>query len=106
MKKSLQIWLWIVLVVNTITLFGIIKLAIQAPILFINVGGGLLIIAGTVTLLFIKKRIGFFIICTGAVIAFIANMVEGANVVIALLSMIIMPLIVFLLMKSEWEQFE
>lgn len=105
MTTGLKVWLWIVLVLNAISAVISLIAALISPVLWISVIAGILIIVGAIMLLQTKK-IGFYLICGAAVVGLIVNVINGRNIFMALISAVVMPLIIYLLMKNTWNQFE
>lgn len=113
MNSGLKGWLWFVLVVNAISaisnlgLYAIASL-IKGGVLLITLCliSSALIIAGTAILLFTRKKLGFYLMCACALINLILNIVMGNNLVIAIISAVLCPLITFLLMRKEWDAFQ
>lgn len=104
MSTGLKVWLWIVLIANAIT--GVLSMiaAVLAPVLWISVIMNAVIIAGAIMLLRMK-RIGFFIICGAAAVSFIINVIGQQNIIVSLISAVVMPLIIYLLMRKDWDNF-
>lgn len=106
MTKGLKIWLWIVLVCNALSVVGGVITALAIPLGWLTVIASALIVAGCAILLFQTKKLGFYIVCGGAVVSFVTNVILGTNIIIAIISAIVLPLIIFLLMKNTWNDFQ
>jgi len=104
MTTGLKIWLWLVFVVNAISAVISIIAALVLPMLWVTVIATILVIVGAVMLLQTKKT-GFYLICGASVIALIINVVSGQNIVSSLISAVLMPLIIYLLMRKTWNEF-
>lgn len=112
MNSGLKGWLWFVLIVNiisaisTFSLFAIASLVRGGfAIITVSLVCSALIIAGTAMLLFARKRVGFYLMCACALVGLVMNIVIGNNLVLAIISAILCPLITFLLMRKEWDAF-
>ena len=57
-------------------------------------------------LLFPLKKMGFFLICGGAAVSLIVNIILGQNIIGSAVSAVIMPLIIWLLIKNTWYEFQ
>lgn len=106
MTTGLKVWLWIVLVLNAIYCVSAVGTAMLVPLAWISVVLEIMIIAGTSMLLFARKKMGFYLICGANVLGLIVNVVLGVNIIYALFSAIVMPLIIWLLMKNTWYEFQ
>ena len=62
------------------------------------------VIAGIALLLFSQKKIGYFMCCGCAAIAFIINIFLGVNLILAIVSAVLMPTITFLFLKNQWNE--
>lgn len=100
MTQGLKIWLMIIIVLNTLSVIGLLVTGFIISALL-----SAAIVIGAVLILRMKK-LGFYIICAAAVGACISNLSVGYNVVISIISMIVAPLIIYLLMKKNWEAFQ
>lgn len=105
MKQVLKTWLWLVLIVNVLTAITLFTTALQKPITFLTLIGAILLISGISLMLFMKKKLGYYLMCVAALVIFISNTIQGINILWGLSSMIISPLITYFLMKSDWESF-
>ena len=105
MTTGLKVWLWIVLVVNAISGVTAIATAMLIPLMWVVVVAEALVVAGAAMLLFPRKKMGFYLICAGAAVSLILNVVLGENVIGSVISAVIMPLIIWLLIKNTWYEF-
>lgn len=106
MTTGLKGWLWFVLIVNVLSGLGAIPTALVFPLAWISVLLEVLIVVGTVLLLFKQKKMGYYLILAAAILGLIVNVAIGSNVILAVISAVIMPGIIWLLMKNTWDQFE
>ncbi len=106
MTTGLKVWLWFVLVVNAISGVTMIATALIVPVVWVSVLLEALIVAGTAMLLFAQKKMGFYLIIGAAVLGVIINLVLGGNLIMALVSAIVMPMITWLLLKNVWYDFK
>jgi large-conductance mechanosensitive channel len=49
---------------------------------------------------------GFFLICGGNAVSLIVNVILGQNIVSSVVSAVLMPLIIWLLIKNTWYEFQ
>lgn len=96
MTKGCKIWLWIILVVNSLTaLMGLATMSI-------SVGAGLwtifieaVAITGISLMLFKQKRMGFYIMVAAVIVTLFVNLAQHINPAMALVSAIISPSITY-----------
>ena len=118
-KGFAKFWLWFVFIVNIIALvisiLGLLGSMILGPAYFVlmlvTVILEVAIIVGAATLLFKKKKVGFFIICGCQVVNIILSFVLGAmqgnavsSGVKTIGSAIISVLILYFAIKNYWDQ--
>ncbi|WP_321019046.1 hypothetical protein, partial [Eisenbergiella porci] len=66
----------------------------------------LLQITGVSILLFHKRRLGFYIICLSEVVIFAANVtLFDGDIVLSLINSVVVPLVIYALMKPYWNCF-
>ena len=106
MTRALQVWLWIVLVFNAIGGVMAIVSSLLIPLMWIVVVAEVLVVAGAAMLLFPRKKAGFYLICAGAAVSLIINVIAGGDIVRSVVSAVIMPLIIWLLIKNTWYEFK
>ena len=106
MTTGLKVWLWLVLVFNAIGAVTSVIAALLVPLMWLVVVAEALVVAGAVMLLFPRKKMGFYLICGGAVVNLIVNIIVGGNIVTSVISAVIMPLIIWLLIKNTWYEFQ
>lgn len=106
MTKGLKVWLYLVLVLNAISVVTSIIAALVSPASWILVLTSVLIVAGAALLLFKTQKLGFYLICAAAVVNLIFNVVSGISIFVSIIPAIIMPLIIYLLMKNTWSEFK
>lgn len=123
LSTGLTVWLWIIFVVNVLAAIGGIVVALGASVVGAALGlgsiyvvlsfiGVILQIVITVSigiLLFAHKKIGLVLIFAFAALGFIVSMVTYAvtaqlgvgNIVKAIISAILMPVITYLFVKND-----
>ena len=106
MTRGLKVWLWLVLVVNAIAGVTAVVTALLIPFMWVVVVAEILVVAGAVMLLFPRKKMGFFLICGGNAVSLIVNVILGQNIVSSVVSAVLMPLIIWLLIKNTWYEFQ
>ena len=125
-KGFAKFWLWFVFIVNVIvgvlaviSLLGISALAsalgasysLYVILMIVSIIVEIAVIVGAATLLFKKKKLGFFIICGCQVVNVILSFITGAIVgtaastgVRAIGSAIISVVILYFAIKNYWDQ--
>lgn len=125
LNTGLKVWLWIIFVINIIaavaaliTVFG--AAAVSATL---GLGAGytvlcllslileVALVVGIAMMLFAQKKLGFYLLCATAVVAFVVNLITygmlsaltPVNIVRAVVSMILFPLVTYLLAKKDWD---
>lgn len=113
MSSGLKGWLWFVLVINAVSafsalgLFAVVSLVKGGVVvILLSLACSALMIAGTAMLLFARKKVGFYLMCACALAGLVMNIVMGNNLVLAIVSAVLCPLITFLLMRKEWDAFQ
>ena len=106
MKTGLKVWLWFVFVVQILSCISVVIAIAVNPIFIVSLIASALIIIGCALLLFKTMKLGYFMMCGGAVVNLIVNLIFKTNIIIALLGLILMPLITYLLMKDDWNNFK
>lgn len=102
MTTGCKVWLWLVLVLNLISLLGGLIAIIGNPILgILIVVTEIAIVAGAAMLLFNRKKIGFYVIVGAAVVAFVLNLISGAGLISSLISVICLPGITYLFVSKN-----
>ena len=123
LSTGLTVWLWVIFVLNILATIGGIVVALGASVAAASLGVGaiygvlcfisvILQVVITVSigiLLFAHKKIGLVLIFALAALGFIVSMVTYAitaqlgigNIVKAIISAILMPLITYLLAKND-----
>ena len=117
LSTGLTVWLWIIFVVNVLAAIGGIVVALGAlglgsiyvVLCFISVILQIIITVSIGILLFAHKKIGLVLIFALAALGFIVNMVTYAitaqlgvgNIVKAIISAILMPVITYLFAKND-----
>lgn len=125
LSTGLKVWLWIIFVINIVSalvmvagvagsaaLGSVLGLgAIYTVLCVVSLILEIVLIAGLAMLLFKSKKMGFYLICAAAGIGFVVNMITygvigsltAANVVRAIISMVLCPLITYLFAKNDWD---
>ncbi len=127
MRTGLKVWLWIVFafqiiglvssimaLVNKDTLAMVIAMTGMDPtaIYIVSIITGIITIIGILIMLFMKKKLGFWIICASCLISGVYGILTatGATAVVTIISNIIgivlLPGITYLLMKKDWDTFK
>ena len=118
-KGFAKFWLWFVFIVNIIALvisvLGLVGSLILGPLyialMLVTVVLEVAIIVGITTLLFKKKKVGFFIICgcqvVNVILSFVLGAIQGNAVssgVRTIGSAIISVVILYFAIKNYWDQ--
>lgn len=103
MKTGAKVWLWIMLIANSLTCATYAMLALTAPLYFLYVLAEVGMITAVCLLLFLKRRLGFYIFLGVAAVALVMNIMFGAPIVSSLLGAIVGPLITYLVLKGSWD---
>lgn len=99
-------WLWFVFIVNALVCLSAIGTAVtlSPKIGIFTAAAEVLILIGVGLLLFKQKKVGFYIICAVVVVNLVVNIVLGVGIIRSVISAVIMPLITFLCLKSQWDE--
>ena len=118
---GLQVWLWIIFVLNIITALGALAAVVGSAALGVGpvytvlcVVSFLLeivLIVGIAMLLFKSKKVGFYMICGAAVIGFVVNLITyglvsgltAINIGRAVVGLVVCPLVTYLFAKNDWD---
>lgn len=106
MTKILKVWLYLILVVNTITVITSVISALTNPAYWVFALTGVIVIAGAALIQFKTQKLGLYLICAASGIGLIFNLVNGINIVSSFISAFLMPLVIYLLMKKTWSEFK
>ena len=123
LSTGLNVWLWIIFVLNILATIGGLVVALGASVVGATLGLGaiyvvlcfisvilqIIITVSIGSLLFARKKIGLVLIFALAALGFIVNMVTYAitaqlgvgNIVKAIISAILMPVITYLFAKND-----
>lgn len=106
-----KVWLWLVLVLNAISALTSIMTIAASPLTgILSVLAGALAAVGAAVLMFKMTKMGFYIICGGAVCGMIgsiitsATLLGAAGIVGSVVGAVLMPLITFFVIKSKWNE--
>lgn len=107
MNKGLKIWLWIILVLNSIVILGNIVASLANPIGFVYVALNVVLIVGIALLLFQQKKLGLFLYVGITFIVSILNIVLlKYSIIYSIFTAIFTPAITYLLMRPTWDEFK
>lgn len=102
MTKGCKIWLWIMLVINVLSLVvGVVSLSTLGINGIYSVIAEVIIIVSVCLLLFKRKKVGFYILVVVCVINLVVNIMNGANIVISILSAVISPALTFFFISKN-----
>lgn len=106
MSKGLKIWLWVIFILNIISVVLNLLGGILNPISWLYAVLGVVFVVGIALILFKQKKLGFYMMCAMTAITFILNVVTGAGIVTSIISAVLSPLVTYLFMKETWDQFQ
>lgn len=96
MSKGCKIWLWIIFICNILSiLLGIVSITANPKVGIYTVLAGAVMVTGIALLLFKQKKVGFYILIAVAVIGLVFNILNGVNIIFALISAIVSPAITY-----------
>ncbi len=106
MKRSAKIWLWVALVLcAATTVLNLTEGRIPSVVI------ALVSLVGLAVLLFAQKKAGFILMCCCYVLSFLVavsgNLSAGNPVVILVMSLVgslLVPVITWLFIRSDWKQ--
>lgn len=102
MKKGCKIWLWFLMIGN-----GFSILLGLSVISYSNFAGGFVILAALVQMLgiglmlFKQKKEGFYVQCGVVIVGTLVNIINGINIIFALVSAIVSPAITYYLIFKK-----
>lgn len=100
-----KVWLWLMLVVNALSCLGALALFAVIPALaIITLALEILMVVGVVLLLFGRRKLGYYLLCTCAVLAMISNIYWGTNIIRAVATAVVMPFVTYLVIKDQWNE--
>lgn len=96
MTKGCKIWLWVIFVSNVLaTVLGIGTIAAAPKAGIFTVLAGVTMVTGIGLLLFKQKKVGFYILAGVTAVSAVFNIMNGVNVIFALISAVISPAITY-----------
>lgn len=106
MKRSAKVWLWVALVLcAATTVLNLTEGRIPSVVI------ALVSLVGLAVLLFAQKKAGFILMCCCYVLSFLVavsgNLSAGNPVVILVMSLVgslLVPVITWLFIRSDWKQ--
>lgn len=102
MTKGCKIWLWIVLIANALSLvIGVVSIAVLGVVGIYTVAAEILMILSVCLLLFKKKRIGFYIMVAVCLGNLVVNIVNGTNILVAVLMAVFTPALTFFFIRKN-----
>ena len=104
MTKGCKIWLWIVLIGQCLSgILGVASMKANVGIGIYTIAVAIIGVAGVSLLLFKHRKIGFYFLVAVSIIALIANIMNGVNIIIAAISAVISPAITFFFIQRNKE---
>lgn len=100
-----KVWLWFVLIVNALSCLSVLVLLAVSPVLaIITLVLEIILIVGVIILLFKRQKMGFYMLCACSILSAIFNIVLGTNIIRAIGSAVLLPLITYLIIKNSWNE--
>lgn len=103
MKTYTKVWLWLLLVSNAFSMATSLIAALAAPLLWLYVLYSAGVLAGVVLLLFLRRKLGFYLFCGVSVLGLILNFIVTQNLVSTFLGTAAGILITYLFLRGSWE---
>lgn len=96
MTKGCKIWLWIIFVCNVLSaILGVVTISTDLKIGLYTVIAGIVMVVGIALLLFKQKKVGFYLMIAVAAVNLVFNIVNGVNIIFAIVSALISPAITY-----------
>lgn len=106
MKTHAKVWLWIVFIASILSVLSYVRIITLSAYYGLYIVLCLALVVATSLMLFKSLKLGFYLYCVLAVIAFILNLsIMHINFIFALIGLIAGPLITYLFIKSSWDSF-
>lgn len=107
MKTGLKVWLWIIFVLKIIVAtFGVFSILGSPLSGILTVACAVVFAIGVGIMLFKQQKLGFYLLCGSQAVMLVGDIVVGANIVIAIIGALVLPLITWLLLKGDWDSFK
>lgn len=107
MTKGCKIWLWIIFVCNVLsTILGITTISVDLKVGIYTALAGIVMVSGIALLLFKQKKVGFYLIVAVAAVGVVFNILNGVNIIFALISAVISPAITYYFINKNSAYFK
>lgn len=107
MTKGCKIWLWIIFVGNILsTILGITTISVDLKVGIYTILAGVVMVSGIALLLFKQKKVGFYLIVAVAAVGVVFNILNGVNIIFALISAVISPAITYYFINKNSAYFK
>lgn len=98
-----KVWLWISFIGNILAALMYVRLISESSLYIAFFVLSILLAVSVSILLFMCKKLGFYLICCLAVIAFFLNVLAHVNFLFAVFGLFSGPLFTYLFLKSSWD---
>lgn len=102
MTKGCKIWLWIIFICAILsTILGVISMVGSIKQGLYSVITGVIMAIGIALLLFNQKKVGFYLMVIIAIVSLIFNVMNNANIILAVVSAVISPAITYYFIRKN-----
>lgn len=106
MSKALKAWLWVILVLNSISAVISLIVGFWNPLSWLSTAMVAIFVLGIALLLFKRKKLGFYFMIAAQLMGLITNLNLGDNLFSAAVSSALPLLITYWFMKNDWKEFQ
>lgn len=103
MKTYTKVWLWLLLVSNAFSMATALIAALAAPLFWLYVLFSAGVLAGLVLLLFLRRKLGFYLFCGISVLGLVLNIVVSNDLIGSVLGTALGLLVTYMLLRGSWE---
>lgn len=106
MKTYTKVWLWLLLISNAFSMATALMAALAAPFFWLYVLFSAGVLAGVVLLLFLRRRLGFYLFCGVSLLGLVFNIAVSGDIVGAVLGTGLGLLVTYVLLRGSWGSLE
>lgn len=103
MKTYTKVWLWLLLVSNAFSMATALIAALAAPLFWLYVLFSAGVLAGLVLLLFLRRKLGFYLFCGVSVLGLALNIAVSNDLIGSVLGTALGLLVTYMLLRGSWE---
>lgn len=103
MRPALRLWFLFLAGLNVVIA---VQTVLKAPVSWGNVAVAVLTALAALLLMATRRKIWFYLMCAASVLSIAVNAVGSEEPMTAAVSALLMPMLTFLLMKKEWNEFK